>query len=72
MTTSTDNLDLQVRRKRLGLRQRDVARMLGVGGTSAISSFENGDSLSLPHGQGRKEYERVLTEAERQQKRAVK
>lgn len=60
----TDNLDLQLRRKRVGLNQRAVAKALGLTRPAYISDFENGHSC-LPHGLDRKDYEAVLTAAEK-------
>ena len=68
MTTTTDALDLQARRKRLGLRQSAVAEMLGVA-ESSLSEFENGVRQSLPRGLGRKEYEALLTKQEKAARR---
>lgn len=58
------NFDLFVRRRLLGLKQRDVARRLGIGRLADISEFENGHRLDLPRGLGRGDYERVLDELE--------
>jgi len=68
VTTVADNLDLQVRRKRLGLKQRDIANVLSVA-ISGVSDFENGHRDDLPHGKTRRDYEAVLTAAERSAKK---
>lgn len=67
MTIATDNYDLFIRRRRLGLTQRDIARALPTRvALSAISDFENGEREDLPHGQGRPEYEAILDRIERE------
>ena len=60
-THSADNLDLAVRRKRLGVTQRELSTVLGAA-VSAISDFENGHRPSLPHKVGRREYLAALEE----------
>ncbi len=59
--TPADNLDLAVRRKRLGVTQRQVGAVLGAA-VSAISDFENGHRDTLPHARGRREYLSALDE----------
>lgn len=61
----TDNFDLQVRRKRVGLTQRDVMKALGLKRIADISDFENGHRTDLPKGKGRDDYERLLQKHER-------
>ena len=63
-TTGSDNLDLAVRRKRVGLHQRDIAKALGLRRKAAISEFEL-RGWPLPRGLTRDDYEQVLEEAER-------
>ncbi len=58
---SADNLDLAVRRKRLGVTQRELGAVLGAA-VSAISDFENGHRPTLPHKAGRREYLAALDE----------
>jgi len=60
-SNSADNLDLAVRRKRLGVTQRELSSVLGAA-VSAISDFENGHRPALPHGVGRREYLAALDE----------
>jgi transcriptional regulator with XRE-family HTH domain len=38
----TDRYDLMVRRKRLGLHQRDIARLIGSNRPADVSEVENG------------------------------
>jgi len=59
--TPADNLDLTVRRKRLGVTQRQIGAVLGAA-VSAISDFENGHRDTLPHARGRREYLSALDE----------
>lgn len=57
----SDNLDLQIRRKRLRLTQRDVAECLGLKRLGDVSEFELGRRDKFPNGKGRKDYEKALT-----------
>lgn len=62
----TDNLDLQARRRRLRLNQRDIAERLGLARAAYVSEFETGLRASFPNGLGRADYERVLDQIETQ------
>lgn len=55
MSKSVDNLDLQLKRKRLRVAQYELADELGVH-ASVLSTFENGRRQSLPGDRGREEY----------------
>lgn len=59
-----DNLDLQMRRKRLRVLQHEVAERLGLARDADVSEFELGKRATLPHGKGRADYERVLDQLE--------
>lgn len=65
MVVAGDNLDLAVRRKRLGLTQQQVADELGITSGTAISRFETLD-MPLPHGKTRANYVKFLDKAERE------
>lgn len=70
MVIVTDNLDLAIRRKRLGLSQQDIGDMLGGIGFSTVSRFETGLIDSLPprnrgeRRQTREDYEALLDRLE--------
>ena len=64
MVVAGDNLDLAVRRKRLGLTQQQLADKLGIANGSALSRFETLD-VPLPHGIKRADVEHALFEAEK-------
>lgn len=68
MAVATDNFDLQIRRKRLGLTQRDVMKALGLKRVAPISDFENGHRDDLPNDKGRPEYEAYLSALEKKGK----
>lgn len=68
MVVAGDNLDLAIRRKRLGLTQKEVADLLSIANHAAISRFETLD-VPLPFGKGRKEYETLLDRLEKAAKR---
>lgn len=57
-----DNLDLQMRRKRLGLTQSQLAAILGISGKQphvSISLFETSNRV-IPGGMTRSDVERAL------------
>ena len=58
---TTDNLDLRVKRREVGLTLDDMSIALGCD-ISSISRFERGYRSDLPGGLGRADYERVLRE----------
>lgn len=66
-----DNLDLQARRKRLGLTQTDLAALLGVADYTRLSRFET-SNRALPNNLTRSDVERVLDTYERGMKAASK
>lgn len=59
MVVAIDNLDLQVRRKRLGLTQSELAAILGVADYTRLSRFETSDK-ALPNDLTRADVERAL------------
>ncbi len=60
-----DNLDLQTRRRRLGLNQWQVAQFLGIKRAAYISEFETSDR-KLPNSLTRADYEALLDRLERE------
>lgn len=64
-----DNMDLYTRRRRLRLRQWEVAELLGLGPRGAyVSEFETGRTGKFPKRSGvtRADYERLLDRLEAQ------
>jgi len=59
VVVAIDNLDLQVRRKRLGLTQSELAAILGVADYTRLSRFETSDK-ALPNDLTRADVERAL------------
>ena len=55
----SDNLDLQIERKRAGITQDVMAVHLETS-PSSLSKFETGRLVVLPNGKGREEYTAVL------------
>ena len=51
----TDNLDLQLLRRRASIEQEQLAQELGVH-PGTLSRFETGKRTDLPGGRGREEY----------------
>lgn len=64
MAVVQDNLDLAVRRKRLGLTQTEVAGLIGITDHSAVSRFER-KGERLPHGRTRMDVISALDAYER-------
>lgn len=71
MADAGDNFDLQMRRKRLRLTQRDMMLALGAARVADISNFEQGYRRDLPGGKTREDYVRVLDDVERRGWRVV-
>lgn len=59
MQAYTDNLDLQLLRKRAGITQEEIAEAFGTS-ASTISKFETGRLTELPDGSARSEYEAAI------------
>jgi len=59
MQSATDNLDLQLLRKRAGITQEEIAEAFGTS-ASTISKFETGRLTELPDGSSRSEYEAAI------------
>jgi len=61
-----DGYDLMVRRKRLGLHQRDLARLIGSNRPADVSEVENGSGTMSESSRAalRAEVERVLDQLE--------
>ena len=65
----SDGYDLMVRRKRLGLDQREIARLVGSNRPADISELENGHQS--PRTQNlREQVERVLDQLESERSKA--
>lgn len=59
LVVTLDNLDLSIRRKRLGLTQQQVADLIGIASGSSVSRFET-EGTPLPHQKTRHDVERAL------------